>query len=550
MNTDEMIINEYYSWCDKCADDPFLAAELNKLKDNDQELIECFYDSIRFGTSGMRGLIGAGPNRLNKYVIIRATQGLADHIKNTAKKQRVVIGYDSRRFSKEFAETAAKVMSGNGITAYLFDALTPVPVLSYAIDKLDAAYGIMITASHNPSDYNGYKVYSQDGYQIVGDDPDEILKAIEAHDYFDDIPMNKDLIESVGEHIGRSFIRDVVSTVPDVLTPSIKENIKIIYTPLNGTGNRYVRKALADFGFTDVSVVSSQELPDENFTTCKTPNPEKLTVYTEAFRLLDRKKADIIIATDPDCDRVGCALIHDGMKVNLSGNQIGILMLDFLCRTRPSQQGSVCIKSIASTPLFDKIASAYGMKVVDTLTGFKHMGKHISDMIKAGDEDKFFFAFEESNGFLISPFIRDKDGVSSALLISAMAAYYKSMGMDLITRLDQIYQEYGTFLDRSRSFEFEGIRGRETMGNIMEYFRGLDKNDMTGLGIAEKTDYLKDDTGLPKSDVIRFAFSDKSIVIVRPSGTESKIKTYFYLSKSGISPANEIIGIIESFKLY
>ncbi len=549
MHITEELIKEYTRWCNHCKNDKNIKPELEALMDNPDELVESFYDSLSFGTSGIRGILGAGPNRMNIYVIRRVTQGLAKHILQnvSASNANVVVAYDTRKHSKKFAIETARVLSGFGIKVFLFAQITPVPILSYAISKLNASYGIMITASHNHSSYNGYKVYSKDGYQIVGTEPEEILKSIQSCDYFDDINLHDDYISFLDKSIASDFIEDVISFMPKRSCPDNSDELKIIYTPLNGTGNEYVRETLLTAGFNNVSVVPSQEMPDENFITCNSPNPEKLSVYNEGFRLLDREKADIIIATDPDADRVGCALIHDGTKINLTGNQLAILMLDFLCTVKSVGKNSMCFKSIVSTPLFNKLATANGIKTVETLTGFKYIGKHISDLIKEGNANRFFFGFEESNGFLMSPFIRDKDGISSALLIAVMADYHKKHNLDLIDRLDQIYDELGMCIDKCLSFMFEGIKGQEAMQEIMTYFRNMTTIDLNTLGITSSIDYMSDDTGLPKSNVIYFNFNDGSKVIVRPSGTEGKIKVYTYLTRRA-SAANAVISIIENFR--
>lgn len=548
----ESSINEYKHWLDNTKDDPQMYAELTKLEKSSEELMECFGGDLGFGTSGIRGLLGPGPRRINRYVVARATQGLSNYIKKNAAdkglKNRVVIGYDTRHFSKEFAEETAKVLSGNSIDAFLFSNHTPVPVLSFSIGELDCDYGIMITASHNASVFNGYKVYNSHGYQIIGDEPKEILEEISQLDFFDGIKRDDAGITMLDDTIPNYFIDKVKEITSDLEPGEASNQLKIVYTPLNGTGDWYIKNALKNAGFDNVVPVPSQEVFDPDFTTCKTPNPEKLSVYNEAFRVLDKVDADIIIASDPDSDRVGVALIHDGTKINLTGNQIGLLILDYLCSVRPIKDGQKCYKSIVSTPLFDRLAEANGLGLESTLIGFKYIGEHISNLIIEGKEDEYYFGFEESNGFLSSSFIRDKDAISSAVIIACMAAAQKARGLDLVDHLEEIYKDFGTLIDRSRSFNFEGLSGIDTMEAIMNHLRNDVTDKIGDLYIEDKIDYLNDDTGLPKENIIRFEMDDGSIAIIRPSGTEPKIKVYMFLTDSTSTIDAGITGIMDSFK--
>ena len=543
------VLEEYKIWCDNTKDDEYMQRELTRLENSPEELLECFGGDLGFGTSGIRGLLGPGPRRINSYVIARATQGLADYIlkqKNTG-AGKVVIAYDTRLFSKEFAEETAKVLSGNNIDAYLFSEVTPVPVLSYSIGELDCDYGIMITASHNAGIFNGYKVYNRYGYQIVGREPKEILEHISDHGFFDGINRNNDKIHILDDVIKESFISKVKSITWPFVPKDEASNLNVVYTPLNGTGNNYMGRVLADAGFSEVNMVTGQQDPDPKFTTCKNPNPEKLSAYNEAFRVLDQVNGDIIIATDPDSDRVGVALIHDETKINLTGNQIALLMLDYLCSVNPPKPGDVCLRSIVTTPLIDRVAESYGLDVITTLIGFKYIGNEIQHLIDANN-DGFYFGTEESNGFLIDSFVKDKDAISSAVIIASMAAKYKAKGQDLIDHLNEIYGDYGALIDRSRSFTFQGLSGQETMEQIMNHLRN-DVNEQIGdLYIEDKTDYLKDDTGLPKADIIRFDMDDGSTAIIRPSGTEPKIKVYMFLTDP-VSPIDKgITEIMDGYK--
>lgn len=539
-------IIEYERWLAETADDLYMQHELAGIKGNQEEIANCFCTELEFGTSGIRGIMGPGPGRLNIYVIRKITQGFANYLKNKGNPASVVIAYDGRRFSKVFAEETASVLSGNAIKAFIFDEITPVPVLSYSISKLDCDYGIMITASHNACIFNGYKIYNRDGYQLVPEEATPIASEIEDCDYFSGINKSKDYVTTIDDSVHNEYLGDALC-ITGTLVKNSPPNLKIVYTPLNGAGNKLTRKLLDGLGFPNVHVVPSQEKQDSNFTTCKAPNPERLSAYNEAFKTLDEVGGDIIIATDPDSDRVGAALIHNGTKRLLTGNQLGLLMLDHLIEERAPKGNQVCYRSIVSTPLFDRLAEAGGLNVVTTLTGFKYIGEAIADMMHAGEESNFYFGFEESDGFLISPFIRDKDGITSAALIAAMAAKQKARGLDLIDHLEEIYQDYGLLQDKSKSFTFEGLAGQETMNEIMDYIRGLD-NSIGQLYIEEKTDYLHDDTGLPSANVIKFDMDDGSTLIIRPSGTEPKIKVYMFLSDPTSPIDREITNIFDQFK--
>lgn len=525
-----------------------MQAELAKIESSEEELMECFGGDLGFGTSGIRGLLGPGPRRINKYVVARATQGLSNYINKTSFNKKVVIAYDSRHQSREFALETARVLSGNNIKAYLFNEVTPVPVLSYSIGELTCDYGIMITASHNAGIFNGYKVYNKYGYQIVGEEPEEILDEILKLTFFDNIKRGDENIEYLSDEIKESFINKVGEITSAFNRKEDSPKLKIVYTPLNGAGNQYIKRVLKNAGFDCIYTVPSQEEFDPDFTTCKSPNPEKLSAYSEAFRVLDKVSADIIIASDPDSDRVGVALIHEGTKINLTGNQIGLLMLDHLCTINPPVDGKYCYRSIVSTPLIDRVAEANGLNVQTTLTGFKYIGEIIEKLILEGREEDYYFGFEESNGFLANSFIRDKDAISSALIIASMASYQKKRGHDLISHLDEIYGDFGTLIDKSKSFNFEGIAGQETMNRIMEYLR-KDLTDQIGdLYIEDRLDYLYDDTGLPPSNIIKFEMDDGSTVIVRPSGTEPKMKIYMFLTDPTSTIDKGISDIMDNFK--
>lgn len=546
-------LSEFERWLSKTEDDPEMHGELERLKWNDEAAYECFFDDLRFGTSGIRGILGPGTACMNRYVIRRATFGVAAYIKNHCMTDLpVVVAYDGRMHSSDFAEETVNVLSAEGIRTYIFDEITPVSVLSYAIEKLGCSFGVMITASHNPSIYNGYKVYDRRGFQITPETAEEITREIRKADFFD-VPGEKSGAVRAGTevppaYIKENFISEILSFIPEDLSREPFKNLKVIYTPLNGAGAGYVPEVLRRAGFEQVFVVPTQKDPDPEFTTCKTPNPEKIAAYSEAFRFMDKEKGDIIIATDPDCDRLGVAMLRDGTKTMLSGNQIGLLMLDFLCSALKPGRDKLCYKSIVSTPLASEIAEAYGMTMVETLTGFKFIGEAISDLEARGEKDRFFFGFEESNGFLIRPFIKDKDGVSAALLIAMVAAVNKARSNNLLERIRQIYEIYGICHDRTRNYAFEGVSAGETMAGIMNYLRENCRNMLGDHYVMSFTDYLNEETGLPRSDVLRFELDDGNIVIIRPSGTETKIKVYYYLTDQHPACEEAVNRIMESFR--
>lgn len=563
------ILNEYKRWENNISGSYNEHIILDNLIVNDSELYDSFYKEINFGTSGLRGIMGLGPNRMNKYVVTRATRGLSEYLK-TLKPQgaNVLISYDTRNHSQEFAKITARVFLDMGIDAYIFKEPTPVPVLSYAIRSTKADLGIMITASHNPKIYNGYKVYNSDGHQIVGSQADDIMKEICKWDYFD-LPDKNIKLKYVSNDISEQFMKSTMNSCDSILNDcsiSYDKSLNIIYTPLNGTGRDYVMKALKLRGFENVHIVKSQEMYDGNFPTCPVPNPEKIAAYNEAFYTLDNEEADLIIATDPDCDRVGVAMYFDGVKRILTGNQIAILLFDFICNIKQNQSYNcndisdddtndnmlkeeskgVAMRSVVSTALFDKIAEAHDIEVVKTLTGFKYMGQFMSKMEEAGLIDNFIFAFEESNGYLFNSELRDKDGVGAAVLIAEMAAYYKSIGISLSERLDKIYDLYGQYHDKTKNYVFKGVEGSEIIDGIMSYFRFNIKGFLGGIEVLEKIDYLYDEGNLC-DNIIEFKLRDHGILIIRPSGTEPKLKAYFFGNKDTRKIESEVNAIIDKF---
>ncbi|SCJ80488.1 Phosphoglucomutase [uncultured Eubacterium sp.] len=539
--------SEYRRWLKKSEGDIQLLQELKQLADNEEERIDSFYTDLRFGTSGIRGIIGAGTNRMNEYVVRRTTQGLADYLNAHCKKPSIVIAYDSRKKSKVFALETARTLRGNDIEVFLFPEIAPVSLLSYAIGRLHCSMGIMITASHNPKIFNGYKVYNQNGYQIVGEEAEQISEAIDQLDYFEGIKVSEEGISCVDQQVCDDFIAKIASFSLLSSQRNILNKLSVVYTPLNGAGNRYVRQVLSDIGFENLTMVPAQENPDENFATCPTPNPEKITAYTESFKILDQIGGDVIIATDPDSDRVGLCLLYDDMKVLLTGNQLGILIFDYLCQMRNPLPGQVVIKSIVSTPLIEKMAEKYGLQVINTLTGFKYIGELITALSDQGQEEAYFFGFEESNGYLVDPFIRDKDGVSSAMIAVEMAAYHKAQGKNLIERLLEIYEEFGTCRDKTRNYFFEGPYGAMAMKSLMNHFRREIDESIGGRRILKKKDYMKA-TGLPKADVVEFILEGGARFIIRPSGTEAKIKVYLFETENNTKLEKAIENIVETYK--
>lgn len=539
----------YGEWLRNTGEDREMQLELAALADDEGELRECFCRELGFGTSGIRGILGPGPNRMNLYVVRRITTGLADYMDRHSLRRRVVIAYDSRRHSRDFAEESARVLCARGIESLIFDGITPVPVLTYAARFLSCAFGIMITASHNPSIYNGYKVYKGSGAQITGPEADEISGLLAGHGYFESLPeapAEGGKITLLDDSVRKAFINDI-------LQYSVKADreaaggLRIVYSPLNGAGRDYVPEVLSREGFTDLVPVKAQMDPDPEFTTCKYPNPERVSTYNEAFRTLDAEGGDLIIVTDPDGDRLGAALVHKGMKVMLSGNQTGLLIFSYLLRHRRPPEGAVAVRSIVSTPLFDRMAGERGIRVIRTLTGFKYIGEIIEELEGRGERGRFYYGFEESSGYLTVPFLKDKDGISSALALAGLAAELKAEGRDLMDLLDEISEKYGPLYDKNESFAFEGERGMETISGVMRAFRRLRPGDRLGSStISRVTDFMHDDTGLPQSDVVAIETVNGDTVTVRPSGTEPKIKTYSFTSERSADLQRAVAKLIKS----
>ena len=536
----------YQQWLDCAVDDPELQEELAKIGEDQGELEDRFARELEFGTAGLRGVIGAGSFRMNIYTVRRATQGLADYIKSQKENASVAIAYDSRIKSDLFAKEAAAVMAANGITAYLFPELAPTPLLSFAVRELHAQAGINVTASHNPSKYNGYKVYGADGCQMTDEAAGAVLKNIEKWDFFQIpvMPFEEGLrtgkIVLIDDEVGERFLDCVQQQCinPELAASS---GLKVIYTPLNGAGNKYVRRILGRIGITDVTVVPEQELPDGNFPTCPYPNPEIKQVFECGLKLAEKIEPDLLLATDPDSDRVGIA-VKEGDDYRLfTGNEVGAMLLRYILSQRTEKgtmpQNPLAIKTIVSTPMIYPIAKQYHCEVKDVLTGFKYIGEQIGLLEKENCSDRYVFGFEESYGYLAGTYVRDKDAVVASMLICEMAAYYKTKGMSLVDALDGMYQEYGYYLNTTDNFQCEGLAGMEKMQSIMEGLRANRPEELGGIPVIHYADYLKSTsydckTGsvtpitLPKSNVLSYTLEDGANVIVRPSGTEPKIKVY------------------------
>lgn len=528
----------YRVWCENATDDIDVVQELKEMSGNDAAIEDAFYRELAFGTGGLRGIIGAGTNRMNIYTVAKASQGLADYIvKNYPLNQRkIAVSYDSRIKSADFSKVAAGVFAANGIKVEIYTELMPTPCLSYAVRALACAAGIMITASHNPSKYNGYKVYGSDGCQITTESAAAILTEIEKLDIFNDVKtmdfkegIEAGLITYISQEIYTAFTEEVKKQSV-LFGEEIDKNVSIVYSPLNGTGLKPVLRVLKESGYTNITVVAEQEKPDGNFPTCPYPNPEIKEAMALGMEYASGVNADLLLATDPDCDRVGIAVKNNaGEMVLLSGNETGMLLLDFICAQRIRHQkmpaDPVMMKTIVTIDMAERIAKKYGVRTVNVLTGFKFIGEQIGILEEMGQADSYIFGFEESYGYLSGTYVRDKDAVNGAFLICEMFAYYKTHGISLLDKLEELYKEFGYCLNTLHSYEFEGSAGFEIMQGIMAKFReGLES--IGSKKILSVSDYSNGINGLPKSDVLKYQLEDDCSVVVRPSGTEPKLKVY------------------------
>ena len=534
-----MYQDDYRRWLEHDLEDVDLKTELMKISGDDDAIKERFAVALKFGTAGLRGTLGAGTNRMNIWVVRQATQGVADWVKTQGGTQTVAIAYDSRLKGWNFARDAAGVLAANGIHVRIYDELMPVPALSFATRYYNCNAGIMVTASHNPAQYNGYKSYGPDGCQMTDDAAAVVYASIQNTDVLTGAKymsfaegVNSGMIEFVGDDCKAALYEAIEARQ---VRPGLcaTAGLKLVYSPLNGTGLVPVTKVLKDIGIDDITIVPEQEYPNGYFTTCSYPNPEIYAAMEKGVELAKETGADLMLATDPDADRVGIAMkCPDGSYELVSGNEMGVLLLDYICAGRIEKgtmpANPVAVESIVSTPLAEKVAEHYGVELRHTLTGFKWIGDQIAKLEAAGEVDRFIFGFEESYGYLAGPYVRDKDAVIGSMLICEMAAYYRSIGSSIKQRLEEIYKEYGRYLNKVDSFEFPGLSGMDKMAGIMNELRTNPPKDFAGKKVVKVMDYTKpEETGLPAANVLIYSLDDGSTVVVRPSGTEPKIKAYY-----------------------
>ncbi len=562
---EDRIYQQYQEWLKNATEDSDLTEELLRIEKNEEEIYDRFYRELEFGTGGLRGVIGAGENRMNIYTVRRATQGLADYLLSQGPCAAVALSYDSRIKSDLFAKEAARVLAGNGIRAYLYPCLEPTPVLSYAVRALRCQAGIMITASHNPSKYNGYKCYGADGCQMTDHDAGVVTDHIRRVDIFGGVKVASyedavaaGQIRLIGDDVVKAFLSEVEK---QQVTPGICRQIPlhVIYTPLNGTGNRPVREILDRIGV-HVQVVPEQELPDGHFPTCPYPNPEIRQVFEKALDMAKETQPDLLLATDPDCDRVGIAVRDNGKYTLMSGNEVGCLLLNYLLSRRLAENTlpdqPMIVKTIVTSDLAARIAQKYGCRVVEVLTGFKYIGEQIGLLEKEGYPERYVFGFEESYGYLAGTYVRDKDAVVASMLICEMTAYYLSQGKTLLQVLESLYQEHGYFRHTQLNKAFEGAKGMEDMQQLMNSLRTTPPTVIAGKKVIRFADYLTSQvtdriTGavqpisLPKSNVLSFGLEGGAGFIVRPSGTEPKVKAYL----TAVSESDSVNGKQEAEEL-
>lgn len=555
------IMREFNRWCELATEDKDVIDELDSLKSSgcQNEIEERFYRNLEFGTGGLRGILGAGTNRMNIYTVRKSTQGLANYLLSTGKKNlSVAIAYDSRIKSDLFARESARVLAGNGITVHLYKQLMPTPALSFAVRELKCDAGICVTASHNPAKYNGYKVYGSDGCQITLKTAQQVLSYIEKVDPFIcvkvaqyDKAIKDGIIKLIEKDVIDAYLDNVLACRVTNISP---KNLKLVYTPLNGSGLMCVTETLKRMGIEDVTVVPEQKEPDGRFLTCPYPNPEIREALEKGLKLSEQIDADMLLATDPDCDRVGIAVKHNGKYELLTGNEVGALLLDFIAKQRianntlPKQP--VAVKTIVSTELATSIAKKYGIELRNVLTGFKFIGEQIALLEKDGQADRYILGFEESYGYLSSGYVRDKDAVNASMLICEMTALYISQGKTLIDVLNELYEEHGYYINSLDTFTYEGAKGSKQMKNIMNTLRNQPPKSIGGLEVIGVMDYATSKgsikgkeitTNLPVSDILEFYLQDNCKLIIRPSGTEPKIKIYYFSTAKKLEKAREIV---------
>lgn len=555
------VTNLYELWTTKAKEDKDLVNELKDIKGDAEGIFDRFYRELEFGTGGLRGVIGAGSNRMNIYTVRKATQGLANYLKGKDRAS-VAIAYDSRIKSELFAKNAASVLAANGVKVYIYPELMPTPALSFAVRYLGCDAGICVTASHNPAKYNGYKVYGSDGCQITLEMADRVLEEIDKVDAFENVRI-LELEEGIGngliEYIKQDVVDAFIGAVKSQSLNPVKSNLNVVYTPLNGAGRMCVLRILKEIGVRNITVVPEQEAPDGNFPTCPYPNPEKKEALELGLKLCKKVNGDILLATDPDCDRVGIAVKNrDGEYQLLTGNEVGVLLLDYIAQIRNSNhtmpKNPIAVKTIVTTDMASEVAKEYGIEMINTLTGFKFIGEQIGLLEAKKEEERYLFGFEESYGYLSGGYVRDKDAVDASMLIIEMASYYLEKGITLVDKLNELYDRCGYYQNHLLDFAFEGARGMDEMEAIMKNLRENPPQNMGDNQVIAISDYktsirdicgVKETIQLPKSNVLEFNLDDKSKFIIRPSGTEPKIKIYLSTCKDSMKEAENRLKDLE-----